>query len=73
MEHGYLRPCPFCGSDAELISYPKWKAVTERAHFVRCTCCLIKTAPSLKPEAVQERWNRRAPACNEKRGCNYER
>ena len=58
-----LKPCPFCGSDAELKYhyFPALKAGRDRSFGVVCTHCKVETwqfYDSIR-DAV-EAWNRRA-------------
>lgn len=50
-----LKPCPFCGGEAE-IRDNRWRGV-----FVRCSVCHIGTQPVLhqRKDAPIRAWNRR--------------
>lgn len=52
-----LKPCPFCGSEAEIP-----KKNFGRLTIVRCPVCDIRTPPSLDEEKAIKAWNRRAEA-----------
>ena len=59
-----LKPCPFCGGDAEVLYIPPFvhprtgtKGV-ERWQVV-CTSCRVVTAGKLSQEAAEQAWNRR--------------
>ena len=63
-----LKPCPFCGSDAELqtdVRFPRNMCVPKRAYEVFCTNydCIIGRVDERyytnKEEAIKA-WNRRA-------------
>lgn len=63
-----LKPCPFCGSDAELktdIRYPRPMCQPKRAYEVFCTNydCIIGRVDEryfLNKKKAIEAWNRRA-------------
>ncbi len=46
-----LKPCPFCGSEAELFEAPG-------VYFVECSKCYYPTSWDTKEEAITE-WNTR--------------
>ena len=48
-----LKPCPFCGGEAEVISENRW----DRA-YVRCYICRCQTA-ELKTDFAIKVWNTR--------------
>lgn len=55
-----LKPCPFCGREAEMktfVSGRLWKTV---GYFVECSVCKNHTAMSLDERDVINAWNRRA-------------
>lgn len=63
-----LKPCPFCGSDAELktdVRFPRNMCVPKRAYEVFCTNydCIIGRVDEIyflnKKKAIKA-WNRRA-------------
>ena len=57
-----LKPCPFCGAEAEHITGKKivaGKPVGGIKHFVRCTECSAFVSGDTKQEAIAV-WNRRA-------------
>lgn len=64
-----LKPCPFCGGEAEMIQdtdefVPGKIAVT--AYIVKCSKCWAAPLPNNyegKKEAAAARWNRRIEAC----------
>lgn len=58
-----LKPCPFCGSEAEVFKDVTFIAETgekigEIAFFVWCTKCTALVSGNTKEEAI-EAWNRR--------------
>ena len=52
-----LKPCPFCGCQAQLISW-----ISEGLHYYRVICpkCFIGTLVCHHPEPEIKAWNRRA-------------
>lgn len=57
-----LKPCPFCGGRAEIVSR---RSLTDRISFIiKCTNPKCVTKPCTfwehSPMAVAEAWNRRA-------------
>ena len=52
-----LKPCPFCGSQAEY--YGECDMVKVRCHNYDCQCQLVTWFD--EPEEAAEEWNRRAP------------
>jgi Lar family restriction alleviation protein len=66
---GKLKPCPFCGGEAEVIS--KWTDNGRRIVRVRCSVCQAQSPYKANPELhgwfrwidcdkAAEAWNRRA-------------
>ena len=55
-----LKPCPFCGGEAELVKY----GLTGKFEVVQCSDCGARTRvfdPDIKRgESVIDAWNRRA-------------
>lgn len=55
-----LKPCPFCGGDAELKTWWAGLGVRRYIHRVQCSKCRCNSGDwKIKPKAV-EAWNRRA-------------
>lgn len=48
-----LKPCPFCGGEAELI-----KIYNTQWHYVQCVKCKVKTEHKTEQEAINA-WNTR--------------
>ena len=48
-----LKPCPFCGGEAEILN------VDDR-YTARCRSCFCGTGEYKDPERASETWNRRA-------------
>ena len=53
-----LKPCPFCGGNAELRAADNKKVKTD--WYVLCLGCCAKTFPYWNREKAAEAWNRRA-------------
>ena len=58
-----LKPCPFCGSKAEIIRDKTFnaetgEALTEPMWFVWCTECSDLVSAATEDDAIRE-WNRR--------------
>ena len=51
-----LKPCPFCGGEAELI-----KGWCELDNYVMCLSCRIRTKPMNTKESAIKKWNTRKP------------
>lgn len=61
-EQSDLKPCPFCGGDAVLDSYPDYEA--ERScdpteWYVQCTSCGITINGYYDPIRAKKAWNKR--------------
>ena len=54
-----LKPCPFCGGEAELKEY-RLTAKADSRHVVYCQKCGVITRFYESPEAAAEAWNRRS-------------
>lgn len=54
MMYEELKPCPFCGGEAVLISNDK-----EQLYSVECQSCDCGTCDHLGPEIAIDVWNRR--------------
>lgn len=52
MTNEELKPCPFCGGEAELFQEYGWA--------VSCTSCCVKTLKYRIREKAIKAWNRRA-------------
>lgn len=48
-----LKPCPFCGGEAEMF-------MLDDRYTVRCRSCFCGTGEYKDPERASETWNRRA-------------
>lgn len=60
MKKPELRPCPCCGGNADLDSYPgsEW-TVSGTYHCVRCSVCYLRTCDYSSAKRAVETWNRR--------------
>ena len=58
-----LKTCPFCGSQARVLS------VTGRNHYVICNHCESRVSEYRTPEEAIEAWNTRAISENKKNLC----
>ena len=58
-----LKTCPFCGSQARVLS------VTGRNHYVICNHCESRVSEYRTPEEAIEAWNKRAISENNKNLC----
>ena len=56
---GKLRPCPFCGGEAELIA---WHEYTEARHVVCKKCGCMTGKPHFMRSFAIEDWNTRSTA-----------
>lgn len=54
-----LKPCPFCGSHAELESEPKEFPYGENWLHVVCTKCGASSGYYLNEDLAREAWNTR--------------
>ena len=54
-----LKPCPFCGSKAMMLS---WKETGE--YWVQCEECEMKTDTHYDPKIAALVWNRRMEVSN---------
>ena len=52
-----LKPCPFCGGNANIIAYPEFDP--KRKVYVQCEKCGISTRMKDTPKEAFEAWNRR--------------
>jgi hypothetical protein len=67
MEPGELRPCPFCGGDAERVDIPEACSENDLSgepnaggSFIRCVKCDACTSLEFgRKETLEERWNSR--------------
>lgn len=58
-----LKPCPFCGGEAELRYFPYMSFLSQstRSYYVECTQCGIRFMPRFDSKiSVNRAWNRRA-------------
>ena len=63
-----LKPCPFCGGEAELVGVPTtFPGLSSMRWIVRCTHFCCKQYPQLSDHDAIELWNRRVlplPQCD---------
>ena len=57
MDEIKLKPCPFCGGDAEIVDNSRYITGT---YFVCCLWCGARSDYDLGKENAAERWNGRA-------------
>jgi Lar family restriction alleviation protein len=60
-----LKPCPFCGGRADLITHSFWnekkQAHTDKTYSIKCFICLTESYLFYETEQIAiEAWNRRA-------------
>ena len=56
-----LRPCPFCGGEAEILAVPGYyDQGKQSAWVVKCTAGCCNQMPHTSKQAALEAWNRRA-------------
>lgn len=55
-----MKPCPCCGGEAKLDSYPGSEFTGSGTyHCVRCSVCYIRTCDFSSANRAVETWNRR--------------
>ena len=54
-----LRPCPFCGGEAELRAFYKNIADRRRTRIVVCKACGARTKDWTQTQHAMKQWNRR--------------
>ena len=54
-----LKPCPFCGSKAELLIVPTSQGLSGSNWIVRCTKCYCNRGVDISDHDAVERWNER--------------
>ena len=62
-----LKPCPFCGGKAELLTIPEQNPFSNVRWSVRCTHFCCKQYPHISDHDAVEEWNRRVsppPQCD---------
>ena len=59
MEKIELKPCPFCGGDAEVASF-KLGIFGHAYYYVRCTMCGATSKVQVTARKAERSWNRRA-------------
>ena len=65
MKETELKPCPFCGSEAELIKHSFWNEkkqnYADKTYSIKCCNCSVETYEFYETEELVIRaWNRRA-------------
>ena len=61
MKDKNLEPCPFCGSEAEIVELKTW----EGSFYVHCPNCGIEQGYRYPYEEAVEQWNMREGVRNE--------
>lgn len=56
-----LKPCPFCGGEADLIIVPGYykQGLSSTAWLVKCIQCGVHQMPYMSDHDAKEAWNRR--------------
>lgn len=54
-----LRPCPFCGGEAELRAFYQNKADRRRTRIVVCKACGVRTKDWTQSRHAIKQWNGR--------------
>ena len=54
-----LKPCPFCGGEARLISLHNCFGLSGVRWIVECIKCGCKTSKEISDHDAKEKWNRR--------------
>ena len=68
MEKIKLKPCPFCGGEAEILSVRDINMLCkdyDNYYTIRCRCCFNGTGYYADRERAAEAWNRRGGEQNE--------
>lgn len=61
-----LKPCPFCGGEAELIATIRnWSGEPKMMYLVKCKNRCCNQFPHDTKEEAREAWNRRAGGAND--------
>lgn len=54
-----LKPCPFCGGEAEIVDIDPTPHYVAETHWVACKECKASTNYSKNRDKAIEAWNRR--------------
>lgn len=61
MNDGELKPCPFCGGEAEVVHNEYRKNFRKKEYwYIRCACCRATSAATFTEGDAVRDWNRRA-------------
>ena len=61
-----LKPCPFCGGEAEFVLGEEYREEHKQSKdWIQCSSCGIETPYFDTPEKAAEAWNRREGEQNE--------
>lgn len=60
MKMEQLKPCPFCGEEAQIFTDDEMGYLGNAQYLVRCGNCLCGTGHYNNPEYAIEAWNKRA-------------
>ncbi len=56
-----LKPCPFCGGEAEIFKMTSESDKEFECWYVICEECTIQTPACITRDEASEAWNRRTP------------
>ena len=55
-----LKPCPFCGGEAEMRTFTMGTFKKRKFVYAECSVCGIRTSVDNETRYVEKAWNRRA-------------
>jgi Lar family restriction alleviation protein len=60
MKETELKPCPFCGGEAEYKTFTTGRILKFTAHYIACSVCGCQTNVQFTNKEAATKWNRRA-------------